>query len=144
MTHYNDVIMGVIASQFTSFTILYSTVYSRRRSKKTSKLRVTGLCEGNSPVTGKFPAQKASNAENVSISWRHYGNAIAGEWRRMRETEICHYANFVVPTISGAVNLASRHLSCFSIYKRSVNKYLAVSSSIQIAPYLRCSSAWAG
>ena len=29
----------------------------RRRSKKTSKLRVTGLCEGNSPVTGVFPAQ---------------------------------------------------------------------------------------
>ena len=33
----------------------------RRRSKKTSKLRVTGLGEGNSPVTGEFPAQKASN-----------------------------------------------------------------------------------
>ena len=44
----------------------------RRRSKKTSKLRVTGLCAGNSPVTGEFPAQKASNAENVSIWWRHH------------------------------------------------------------------------
>ena len=32
----------------------------RRRSKKTSKLRVTGLCEGNSPVTGEFPAQRGS------------------------------------------------------------------------------------
>ena len=29
----------------------------RRRSKNTSKLRVTGLCAGNSPVTGEFPAQ---------------------------------------------------------------------------------------
>ena len=38
----------------------------RRRSKKTSKLRVTGLCVGNSPGTGEFPAQMASNAE-----WRH-------------------------------------------------------------------------
>ena len=27
----------------------------RRRSKKTSKLRVTGLCDGNRPVTGEFP-----------------------------------------------------------------------------------------
>ena len=35
----------------------------RRRSKKTSKLRVTGLCAGNSPVTGQFPAQRVSNAE---------------------------------------------------------------------------------
>ena len=39
----------------------------RRRWKKTSKLCVTGLCVGNSPVTGEFPAQMASNAENVSI-----------------------------------------------------------------------------
>ena len=44
----------------------------RRRSKKTSKLRVTGLCVGNSPVTGEFPAQRASHAENVSIWWRHH------------------------------------------------------------------------
>ena len=44
----------------------------RRRSKKTLKLRVIGLCEGNSPVTGEFPAQRASNAENVSIWWRHH------------------------------------------------------------------------
>ena len=44
----------------------------RRRSKKTSKLRVTGLCVGNSPGTGEFPAQMASNAENVFIWWRHH------------------------------------------------------------------------
>ena len=44
----------------------------RRRSKKTSKLRVTGLCAGNSPGTGEFPAQMASYAENVSIWWRHH------------------------------------------------------------------------
>ena len=48
----------------------------RRRSKKTSKLRITGLCAGNSPVTGEFPAQRASNAENVSIWWRHHGEII--------------------------------------------------------------------
>ena len=44
----------------------------KRRSKKTSKLRVTGLCAGNSPMTGEFPAQMASDAENVSIWWRHH------------------------------------------------------------------------
>ena len=41
----------------------------RRRSKKTSKLRVTRLCAGNSPVIGEFPAQMASIAENGSIWW---------------------------------------------------------------------------
>ena len=30
----------------------------RRRSKKTAKLCATGLCAGNSPVTGEFPAQR--------------------------------------------------------------------------------------
>ena len=42
-----------------------------RRDEKTSKLRVTGLCEGNSPISGGFPAQRAINAENVSIGWGH-------------------------------------------------------------------------
>ena len=62
---YNDVIISAMASQITSLTIVNSTVYSRRRSKETSKLRVTGLCEGNSPVTGEFPIQRTSNAENI-------------------------------------------------------------------------------
>ena len=44
-----------------------------RWSKKTPKLRVAGLCAGNSPETDEFPAQMASNAENVSIWWRHHG-----------------------------------------------------------------------
>ena len=34
-------------------------------------LFVTGLCEGNSSLTGEFPAQRASNTESVSIWWRH-------------------------------------------------------------------------
>ena len=44
----------------------------RRRSRKRSKLRVTGLCVGNSPGTGEFPAQMASNAENVPIWLPHH------------------------------------------------------------------------
>ena len=67
--HNDDVIMGAMASQITSLTIVYSTVYSRRRSK----LRVTGLCVGYSLVTGEFPTQRASYAEIVSIWWRHHG-----------------------------------------------------------------------
>ena len=43
-----------------------------RRSKKISKPRVSGLCAGNSPVTGKLPAQMASYTKNVSIWWRHH------------------------------------------------------------------------
>ena len=52
----------------------------RRRSKKTSKLRVTGLCQGNSPMTGEIPAQRASDAVNVFIWWRHHGAPV---WRSL-------------------------------------------------------------
>ena len=48
----------------------------RRGSKKTSKLRVTGLCVGSSPETGESLAQRASNAENVSNWWLHHKLAI--------------------------------------------------------------------
>ena len=69
--HYGYVIMGTIASQITILDCLFNRLF-RRRSKKTSKLRVTGLCVGSSPGTGEFPAQMASNTENVSIWWRHH------------------------------------------------------------------------
>ena len=68
--HYNDVIMGPVASQIASDCLLNRLF--RRRSQKPSKLSVTGLCAGNSPVTGEFPAQTACNEENVSIWWRHH------------------------------------------------------------------------
>ena len=42
------------------------------QAQGTSKLRVTGLCEGNSPKTGRFPSQRTSNAENITIWWRHH------------------------------------------------------------------------
>ena len=45
---------------------------------KTSKLRFTGLCAGNSKVAGKLPAQMASYAENVSIGWRHHVTTSVG------------------------------------------------------------------
>ena len=49
--HYDDVIMGAIASLITSLTIVHSTVYSARW----------------------IPHTKPSNVENVSIWWRHHG-----------------------------------------------------------------------
>ena len=53
----------------------------RRRSKKTSQLRVTGPCAGNSPGTGEFPAQMPSNAKNVSMWWRHH---VSRQWWHRR------------------------------------------------------------
>ena len=73
--------------------IVYSTVYSSvNQRKKTSKLPVTGLCVGNSPVTGEFPAQMASNAEKVSIGWRHL--AVCNKHWSVNSTEqISHWGS---------------------------------------------------
>ena len=40
-------------------------------SKKHQSSALLAVCNGSSPVTGEFPAQMASNAEYVSILWRH-------------------------------------------------------------------------
>ena len=63
--HYRDVIIGAMASQINQPHDCLLNRSFWRRSKKTSKFCVTGLCGGNSPVTGELPAQMASNAKNV-------------------------------------------------------------------------------
>ena len=60
--------MGAMASQITSLTIVYSTVYSGAGQRK----HQSSASLGNSPMTSEFPAQMASNAENVAIRWRHH------------------------------------------------------------------------
>ena len=72
MKHYSDVIMGAMASQITSLTIVYSAVYSNADQRKHQSSASLAFVLGNSPVSGEFPAQKASNAENFSIWWRHH------------------------------------------------------------------------
>ena len=66
----------------------------RRRSKETSKLRVTGLCAGNSPGTGEFSAQMASYAENVYIWWRHHGAPTFGRSRGFSEVFVAALIQF--------------------------------------------------
>ena len=66
--HYNHVIMTMMASQITSLTVVYSTVYSdadQRRHQSSASLAWCGEFTG----TGEFPVQRASFAKNVSIWW---------------------------------------------------------------------------
>ena len=65
--------MGAIASQITSLTIVYSTVYSdpdQRKHESSASLAF---------VWGEFPAQMASNAGNVPIWWRHHEGCKLGQ-----------------------------------------------------------------
>ena len=67
--------MGAMASQITSLTIVYSTVYSGADLRKQQSSASLAF------VTGEFPAQIASSAKNVSIWWRQH------------ETGEYHYVN---------------------------------------------------
>ena len=68
------------------------------RSKKKSKLRVTGLCAGNSPGNGEFPAKMASNAENASIWWHHHKRLPLSRWQfliQYLDRNVMFYSNFI-------------------------------------------------
>ena len=69
--------MGTMATQITSLMIVYSTVYSTADQRKHQSATLLAFVAGNSPGTGEFPAQRDSNAESVSILWRHHVNGIA-------------------------------------------------------------------
>ena len=70
--HHSGVIMSQPdgASYHRRLEYLLNRLF-RRRSKRTSKLYVTVLYEGNPPVSGEFPSQRASKTETVSIWWHH-------------------------------------------------------------------------
>ena len=78
----------------------------RPRSKKTSKLRVTGLCAGNSPVAGEFPAQMASNTENVSTWWRDHVRTYAQSGVLLCVDVVWHWS--ILPMSFGVTSLALR------------------------------------
>ena len=60
--------MDTIASQITSLTIVFSTVYSDAAQRKHQSSAPLAFVPG----TGDLSAQMASSAENVSIWWRHH------------------------------------------------------------------------
>ena len=61
--------MGGIASQITSPTIVYPTVYSDADQRKHQSSAPLAFVQG---IHREFPAQMASNTENVSIWWRRH------------------------------------------------------------------------
>ena len=79
--HYGDVTIGTIVSQITSLTIVYLTVYSDADQRKHQS---SASLPGKSPGTGECPTQMASNAENVSIWWRHHAILCLHEWPGLR------------------------------------------------------------
>ena len=120
--HYSDVIMSAMVSQITSLTIVYLTVYSGADQRKHQSSSFTGLCAGNSAVTGEFPAQMACNAENVSIGWRHHDMKYWMNW----------WIKWFQTRRSTAWNCFIIHSLQASIYQCLVDSYNLLSSSCDL------------
>ena len=127
---YSNVIMGDIASQITSLTIVYSTVYSGAADQnKNIKARCDWrLCE---EFTGDqwIPTQVASNAEKVSIWWRHYVSTLLSD----RATRQGYHHHRMIPwqsSSSFSVVFNLNHLFSPNIY---IYIYIYIRSSLKIS-----------
>ena len=91
--------MSEMASQITSLTMVYSTVYSTDQRKH--KKRSTGLCEWNSPVTSEFPHRgpvtrkmfpfddvimSRTNFQNISLQWHNNKANIEALFRQLDDS----------------------------------------------------------
>ena len=88
--------MSVMASQITGVSIVYSIVYSFVQARIKSNIeapRYWPFSEGISPVIGESLAQRASNAENVSIWWRHHDLVTLGLSGGFFLMALIHYLN---------------------------------------------------
>ena len=92
--HYSDVIMGAPASQITSLTIVYSNVYSGEDQRKDQSSASLAFVWGIHRWPVNSP-QRASNAENVSIWWRHHATKMFS--RRSHTSQQYHIKYEFIP-----------------------------------------------
>ena len=71
-SHYSDVIMSAMSSQITSLTIVYSSVYSGADQRKHYSSASLAFVREIHRWPVNSPSQRASNAENASVWWRHH------------------------------------------------------------------------
>ena len=106
----------------------------RRRSKKTSKLRVTGLCAGNSPGTVEFPAQMVSKRKMfplddvIMICQYSHVNSV-GEMRG----QIIHLSSAFLLVFLPYLALSIKQLIFFGIKSISNVNYISVGSGTLVS-----------
>ena len=115
--------MGALASQVTSLTIVYSIVYSDADQRKHQNSASLAFVRGIHAATGEFPAQMASNAENVSIWWRHHDQFSYDDVLdliiivKSEVSPICHCLGLGHETMVCAVFLYSYRREIFNLRK---------------------------
>ena len=81
--------MGAMEPQITGVSIACSAVCSGANQRRIISTRHL-FCEGNPPVTGGFPSQRTSNAENVSIWWRLHEKTCWDCWTKRHNNWVVH------------------------------------------------------
>ena len=105
--HYSGIIMGVMTTQITSLTIVYSTVYSGTDQRKHQSPASLAFVRGIHRCPVNSPHKRTSNAENVSTWWRHHVYNIS------RTKYVCVLLCFVLLWLyhcSGVINPCSSGL----------------------------------
>ena len=67
--HYSDVTWASYCFKSQQLDCLWNSLF---KITKETEFCFTGICEGNPLVTSGFPSQKTSNANSISMSWRHH------------------------------------------------------------------------
>ena len=115
--------MTTMASQITSASRLFTQPFIQTQIKENIKApRHWPLC-GGFTGTGEFPAQRASNAENVSIWWRHHDGqgtySAYNQWHinenRFMESDL--HINCIEKHVVCEYNIAIRILLLNALYK---------------------------
>ena len=97
----------------------------RRRSKETSKLRVTGRCAGNSPVAGKFPAQRFPFDDVIMSKFDHI---ITSHHIITSITSIESVQLYVHSSWNGGMCWFRKNLTAYSVHTHFLNKHRVIRS----------------
>ena len=69
--------MSVVVTQIIANLTVCSTACWGKQQRNHQSSALLDLCEGNPPVTGGFPSQRASNAESISMSWHNHSTPLS-------------------------------------------------------------------
>ena len=107
----------------TSLTIVYSTVYSHTDQRKHQSSASLAFVQGNSPGTGEFPAQMASNMKNVSIWWRHHEYIRLHNTRQPAASWLLHHVMLNIVTWH-RLRAAASNIKCTKSQNLNVSRFV--------------------
>ena len=107
--------MSAMASQTTGFSVVCSTVCSGEYQNKTSKLRITGLCEGTGDRS--IPSQRASDAEMFPFDDVFMHFFVSARNVLYTNTKMSSFCEIFIVDCTGKLSLWQRS-QCWKFHKK--------------------------